>query len=133
MRPCRFEGARRYPGAVLRRTPSRNYPILVSYFRIAQCVLEQEFEAGPDEIRRAHKSDVRDKRRKLSPNRRMDYEVLEQLESFYADLSDDLAKEIRESFIPNFSNWKDHDSFEKAIARLLKALKAEDSTGPKPS
>ncbi len=34
--------------------------------------------------------------------------------------------ELREHFIPDFSNWKDHDAFEAAFARLQKDLQAED-------
>ena len=30
--------------------------------------------------------------------------------------------------IPDFSNWKDHDSFEMAFARLLRDLKSDEST-----
>jgi hypothetical protein len=37
----------------------------------------------------------------------------------------DLAEEVRQYFIPDFSNWKDHDSFQKAFDRLLKDLKAD--------
>ncbi len=82
-----------------------------------------------DEIRRARKSEIREGRRKLFPIRLMDYQGLEQWKSFYADLAEDLAEEIREYFIPDFSNWKDHDSFEAAFARVLKDLKAEESAG----
>ena len=46
-------------------------------------------------------------------------------ESFYADLSGVVAEEIREYYIPDFSNWKNHDSFEAAFAKLLEGLKAE--------
>jgi hypothetical protein len=45
---------------------------------------------------------------------------------FEADSGKDLAKEVREYFIPDFSNWKEHDSFEKAFDRLLRDLKAEE-------
>ena len=37
----------------------------------------------------------------------------------------DLAEEIREYFIPDFSNWKDHDSYQKAFEQLVKDLKFE--------
>ena len=37
----------------------------------------------------------------------------------------DSAREIREYFIPDFSNWKDHDSYAKAFDRLLRDLKAD--------
>jgi hypothetical protein len=38
----------------------------------------------------------------------------------------DKGGQLREYFIPDFSNWKDHDAFEKAFDRLLRDLKAED-------
>ena len=39
----------------------------------------------------------------------------------------DLAKEVRECFIPYFSNRKDLDAFEKAFERLLLDLRAEEA------
>ena len=39
----------------------------------------------------------------------------------------DLAVEVREYFIPDFTKWKDHDDFEAGFARLLRDLKAEES------
>jgi hypothetical protein len=47
---------------------------------------------------------------------------------FDADTGKDSAREIREYFIPDFSNWKDHASFEAAFDRLQRDLKAEDQT-----
>lgn len=41
-------------------------------------------------------------------------------------LAKDLAVEVREYFIPDFSTWKDHDSFEEAFWRLLRDLRADD-------
>jgi hypothetical protein len=38
---------------------------------------------------------------------------------------------MREYHIPDFSNWKDHDSFEAAFPRLLNNLKAPESTAAK--
>jgi hypothetical protein len=40
-----------------------------------------------------------------------------------------VAEEIREYHIPDFANWKDHDAFEAAFARLIKDLEAPASTG----
>ena len=34
---------------------------------------------------------------------------------FDADTGKDSAREIREYFIPDFSNWKDHDSYQRAF------------------
>jgi hypothetical protein len=46
--------------------------------------------------------------------------------AFDADTGKDSAREIREYFIPDFSNWKDHDSYKAAFDKLLKGLKAEE-------
>ena len=85
------------------------------------------------EIRKGRKAELRDNRRKLFPIRLVDFETVRDWECFDADLGKDLAVELREYFIPDFSNWKDHDAFEAAWKRLLNDLKAEGSNGPKPS
>jgi hypothetical protein len=51
--------------------------------------------------------------------------------AFDSDQGKDVAKVVREYPIPDFSNWKDHDSFEAAFAKLLEDLKATTSTGEK--
>jgi hypothetical protein len=38
----------------------------------------------------------------------------------------DSAREIREYFIPDFSNWKDQDQYQKAFDRVLSSLKQGD-------
>jgi uncharacterized protein YjbI with pentapeptide repeats len=48
-------------------------------------------------------------------------------ECFDADTGKDSAREIREYFIPDFSNWKDHDAYQKAFQKLVADLKAETS------
>jgi TIR domain/Pentapeptide repeats (8 copies) len=78
------------------------------------------------EIRRAHKVELREKRRKLFPIRLVDYETLQAWECFDADTGEDLASEVRQYFIPDFSNWKEHDAFEKAFERLLRDLRDEE-------
>jgi hypothetical protein len=77
------------------------------------------------EIRRARKVELRENRRKLFPIRLVDYETLQAWECFDADTGEDLATEVRGYFIPDFSNWKDLDAFEKAFERLLHDLSAE--------
>jgi len=38
-----------------------------------------------------------------------------------------LAEEIGEYYIPDFSNWKNHDSYAKALEKFLSGLKADGS------
>jgi uncharacterized protein YjbI with pentapeptide repeats len=78
------------------------------------------------EIRRARKAELRDKRRKLFPIRVVAWEMIRDWECFDADTGKDLAMEVREYFIPDFSHWKDHDSYQGAFDRLLRDLKAEE-------
>ena len=60
-----------------------------------------------------------------SPDKLVDMETLRDWECFDADSGKDLATELREYFIPDFSHWKEHDPFGAAFARLLKDLRAE--------
>jgi hypothetical protein len=79
------------------------------------------------EIARARKREVKEGKRVLFPVRLVPFEVLRGWECFDGDTGKDSAREIREYFIPDFSNWKDHDSYQTAFDRLLKDLKAEAS------
>lgn len=79
------------------------------------------------EIRRARKGEIRENRRKLFPIRLVDFETIKNWERFDADSGMDIAAEVRSYFIPDFSDWKNHDSFESAFARLLRDLRAEEA------
>jgi hypothetical protein len=79
------------------------------------------------EIRRARNVERKEQRRKLFPIRLVSYAALRDWECFDADEGEDLAVEVREYFIPDFSAWKDHDSFERAFARFLKDLQATEA------
>jgi hypothetical protein len=76
------------------------------------------------EIAKARKREQRENRRMLFPLRLVDFNVLEKWECWHADLHD-LSEEVRQYFIPDFSRWKDHDSYQQAFERLMHDLKAE--------
>jgi TIR domain/Pentapeptide repeats (8 copies) len=80
------------------------------------------------ELRNARKAERRSGKRKLFPVRLVDMSTLKTWECFDADSGKDLAVELREYFIPDFSHWKDHDQFESAFSRLLQDLRAKDGT-----
>jgi uncharacterized protein YjbI with pentapeptide repeats len=81
------------------------------------------------EIRRARKAEREENRRKLFPIRLVDFDAIQRWECFNAESGKDLGIELREYFIPDFSDWKDHDAFEKAFDRLLRDLRAEGEGG----
>ena len=55
------------------------------------------------------------------------FDALRDWECFDGDTGKDSARGIREYFIADVSNWKDHDSYQKAFQRLVSDLKAEAS------
>ena len=65
------------------------------------------------------------RRQVLFPIAIVPFEKIRTWKCFDADVGKDSAREIREYFIPDFSNWKDHDSYQKAFGRLLRDLNAE--------
>jgi TIR domain/Pentapeptide repeats (8 copies) len=79
------------------------------------------------EIRRARKVEREESRRKLFPIRLVDFETIKNWECFDGYSGKDLAVELREYYIPNFSNWKDHDAFEAEFSKLLRDLRATET------
>jgi hypothetical protein len=77
------------------------------------------------EIYHARQREVRESRRVLFPIRLVPFDAILQWKCFDADTGKDMAREIRDYFIPDFSNWKDHDAFEAGFKRLLNDLRAE--------
>lgn len=82
------------------------------------------------EIAKARKREIKETRHVLFPIRLVDFDVLRNWEYFDADSGTDYAKEIRDYFIPDFSNWKDHDSYLDAFRKLLENLKGERTANP---
>ena len=56
-------------------------------------------------------------------------EAIKKWKAFDEETGKDMAREIRSYFIPDFSNWKDHDSFEAAYKRLMKDFKPSPEDG----
>jgi TIR domain/Pentapeptide repeats (8 copies) len=76
------------------------------------------------EIANAREREKREGKQLLFPITLVPFNVVKQWKLFDADIGIDSAREIREYFIPDFSNWKDHDSYQAAFQRLVKDLKA---------
>lgn len=79
------------------------------------------------EIRKARRAEKRDGRRKLFPIRLMSFDSLRDWECFDADSGKDLGVELREYYIPDFTNWKKRDAFNSEFEKLLRDLKSEES------
>lgn len=84
------------------------------------------------EIAKARRREQREKRRMLFPISLAPFEAVRDWECFDADAGKDSAREIREYFVPDFSNWKDHDIYAKEFDRLVRSLKADASRAAAP-
>lgn len=82
------------------------------------------------EIAKARKRERLEKRRMLFPVGLVEFETLRDWECFDADAGKDSACEIREYYVPDFSNWKDHDCYQQEFEKLLRDLKPEAKPAP---
>jgi tetratricopeptide (TPR) repeat protein len=79
------------------------------------------------EIREALKGSGRRKRARLFPIRLVSMDVIKKWECFDADSGKDLAHEVRKYPISDFSDWRNHGSFEASADRLIKDLQKEEA------
>lgn len=76
------------------------------------------------EIYHARQREIKEQRQVLFPIRLVPFETIREWQCFDTDTGRDMAREIREYFIPDFTAWKDHDRFEVEFKKLLEDLKA---------
>lgn len=76
------------------------------------------------EIIKASKRERAEKRRMLFPVRlKISYEKLKKWECFDGDTGKDLAREIREYYIPDFSQWESPEKLKEEFEKLVRDLK----------
>jgi hypothetical protein len=76
------------------------------------------------EIAKARKREVLEKRRMLFPVLlKISYKKLKEWECFDADTGKDSAREIREYYIPDFSEWEHPEKFKEEFEKLVRDLK----------
>jgi hypothetical protein len=82
------------------------------------------------EIGKARKKEVASGRHVLFPLALVPFTDIRVWEQFNADLGEDTAQEIREYFVPDFSDWKtNHDSYQQSFEKVVAALKSADDVG----
>jgi hypothetical protein len=105
------------------------------YDRIVLIISESSMHSDwvKTEISKARQRELREQRQVLFPLRLVSYEAITQWEVFDANTGKDSAREIREYFIPDFSNWRENDEYKVAFARLLRDLKVDSATSERRS
>jgi len=80
------------------------------------------------EIAKARKREVIEKRRMLFPVAlKISYKELKDWECFDADAGKDSAREIREYYIPDFSQWERPEKFKEEFEKLVRDLKKAET------
>jgi hypothetical protein len=79
------------------------------------------------EIRNARNRELTEAKRVLFPVRLTPWDEIRKWKLFDADERRDLATEIREYYIPDFSQWKNHDLYQKEFEKLLRDLRTDKS------
>jgi len=82
------------------------------------------------EIAHARQKELNENRQVLFPISLVPVANLRDWKCFDVDTGKDSAREIREYFIPDFSNWKDHDAYQHAFQRLVRDLSLEENMSP---
>jgi uncharacterized protein YjbI with pentapeptide repeats len=82
------------------------------------------------EIVNARQRELEEKRQMLFPIRLVSFEHIKSWKAFDADTGKDSAREIREYFIPDFANWKDHDAYKKSFDYVLRDLTKPNADPP---
>jgi hypothetical protein len=79
------------------------------------------------EIRNARNRELAEGKRVLFPVRLTPWDEIRKWKLFNADEGRDLATEIREYYIPDFSEWKNHDLYQTEFEKLLRDLRTDSS------
>jgi len=82
-----------------------------------------------NEIRETFKQEKKEGKRKLFPIGLVPFKDIEDWKLIDSRTGTDLAEELRLYFIPDFTDWKDHDSFEVAYQRLMQDFKPSPEDG----
>jgi len=80
------------------------------------------------EIAKARKREMMEKRRMLFPVLlKISYKELQEWECFDADTGKDSAREIREYYIPDFSQWESPEKYNEEFEKLVRDLKKAEA------
>lgn len=81
------------------------------------------------EIAKARERELIERKQILFPISIVPFERIREWSAFETETGRDPAREVREYFIPDFSAWKDEDSYWRASSRLLKDLLLSSEPG----
>lgn len=75
------------------------------------------------EVRKAEQREVASGSRILFPVRLCNFDSIRRWELFDSDIGGDVAAEVRQYYIPDFSNWRDVKSFKQEFDKLVHSMR----------
>jgi hypothetical protein len=78
------------------------------------------------EIAHARQKELNERHQVLFPISLVPFSRICEWKCFDADRGRDSAREVREYFIPDFTNWKAHDAYRQALERLVRDLQTKE-------
>lgn len=78
------------------------------------------------EIYKARKKEKQSGKKVLFPISIVPHEKVQDWECFDTDTGMDMARDIRQFYIPDFTKWKDHDAFQAEFEKLVRDLQASE-------
>jgi len=79
------------------------------------------------EIKNARERERNENKRVLFPVKLLPFASIQGWRLFDADSGEDLAEKIRKYYIPDFSEWENHDSYQAEFEKLLRDLRTDSS------
>jgi hypothetical protein len=99
-----------------------------SHDRMLLILSEASMSSGwvSTEVSAARRREASERKRVLFPIRLVHFDEIKRWTNVDPDTGKDAARDVREYFIPDFTDWKDLSRYESALQRLLQDLKAGD-------
>ena len=103
-----------------------------TYDRLLVILSRESMSSGwvEEEIESARQKELHSQSNVLFPIAIVPYAEVRDWKSFNADRGDNIARKVREYFIPDFSDWQtNHGKYQAAFEKLLAALKSNTADG----
>lgn len=102
------------------------YDAIQLYDRVLLVLSESSMKSEwvKTEIANARQKEIRQGKQVLFPISIVPFDTIRKWSCFDADTGKDSAREVREYFIPDFSEWTDEKSYREVFGRLLRDIKS---------
>lgn len=101
--------------------------------RVILILSESSMQSGWVETEIRHAILSKNSARRLFPIRLVPFDVLKQWKLFDSDSGRDLARYVRDFYVPDFSGWRNEDAFLTAVEHLCRDLRSDTAPAGSPA